>query len=377
MSRGQLFPAEGCTFADSQTGAVIRQITNCPGIHHHPFYYLPCMDDAMQRLIFVSYRTGRPEVFAELRQSEKLLQLTEVKGLSDFSVHPSHDGRYVYFTAGTQACRVECESQKHEVLLDFGDIPMREGGMVGAALGTTTVSHDDRYWAVPVKVGDVSRLCIIDTQTGAVSIILERDTIGHPEFHPSDNTLLRYAGPYHSRIWVICRDGSDNRLVYQRRPLGTSTHEWIVHETWRPGTREIITTNWPRGCIGVDIDTGAVRQVCTFNAWHASINRQGTLMCADTTYPDTGLQLFDPLDGTGRPVTLCLSQSSNVGAHWDTDHCPYDDEDYQQGKWKPYAPQHTHPHPSFSPDGSRVIFTSDRTGDAQVYEVALPAAQHL
>jgi Tol biopolymer transport system component len=37
-----------------------------------------------------------------------------------------------------------------------------------------------------------------------------------------------------------------------------------------------------------------------------------------------------------------------------------------------YAPQHTHPHPSFSPDGSRVVFTSDRTGLAQVYEADVP-----
>jgi oligogalacturonide lyase len=33
-----------------------------------------------------------------------------------------------------------------------------------------------------------------------------------------------------------------------------------------------------------------------------------------------------------------------------------------------YAPQHTHPHPRFSPDGRWVIFTSDRSGHAQLYE---------
>jgi len=42
--------------------------------------------------------------------------------------------------------------------------------------------------------------------------------------------------------------------------------------------REIITANWPRGCFAIDIDSGAIRPVCSFNAWHPSINRQGTLM---------------------------------------------------------------------------------------------------
>ena len=115
-----------------------------------------------------------------------------------------------------------------------------------------------------------------------------------------------------------------------------------------------------------------MRPVCAFNAWHPSINRQGTLMCTDTAYPDIGLQLFDPRDGVGAPRTLCFPEATNEGKHWNTDHCPYDDEDYRQGKWKVYAPQHTHPHPAFSPDGRLVVFTSDRGGTAQVYEVEVP-----
>ena len=86
-------------------------------------------------------------------------------------------------------------------------------------------------------------------------------------------------------------------------------------------------------------------------------------MVADTIYPDIGLQLFDPRPGAGQPRPLCFPESSNAGAHWNTNHCPYDD-----GPVNVYAPQHTHPHPNFSPDGSRVVFTSDRTGHAQIYE---------
>ena len=31
---------------------------------------------------------------------------------------------------------------------------MREKGMVAAAMGTTALSYDDQWWAVPVKMGD-------------------------------------------------------------------------------------------------------------------------------------------------------------------------------------------------------------------------------
>ncbi len=367
MKHKRLHPGESLTCRDERTGAVARQVTNHPSISHHPFYYLPAYDDAMTRLFFVSHRTGRPEVWCELRSTGELQQLTDHVGLAEWSVHPSHDGRHVYFTDAVGGWRVDVQTRAEECILRFDVGAGREAGMVGAAMGTTSLSHDDRYWAVPIKVGPVSRLVVIDTQIGKHEVILERDTIGHPEFHPSDNTLLRYAGPYHSRIWVIGRHGHDNRLVYER---DETKREWIVHETWNPARpREIVTTNWPHGMIGIDIDTGATRPVCSFNAWHASINRRGTRMCADTTFPDIGLQLFDPCDGVGAPRMLCLPQSSNEGAHWHTDHCPYDDEDYKLGKWKVYAPQHTHPHPAFSPDGRFVVFTSDRTGVAQVYEV--------
>ena len=374
MSKGRVFPAESSTFADPRTGVKVRQVTSRPCIHHHPFYYVPCMDDAMRSLVFVSHRTGRPEIWCEIRASGELQQLTEQEQLNEWSLHPSHDGRFVYYTAGQGAWRVSTETANAEQRVDFRALAGPKPGMVGAATGTTAVSHDDRYWALSVRTGGVSHLVVVETETGRQEVILEREgKIEHLEFHPSDSTLLRYAGAHNERVRVINRDGSGDRLVYERKPHGDGKHfEWIVHETWNPRAREIITANWPRGCIGIDVDTGAVRTVCSFNAWHPAINRRGNLMCADTTFPDIGLQLFDPTDGIGEPRALCLPQSSNVGAHWDTPYCPYDDEDYQQGKWKPHAPQHTHPHPSFSPDGTKVVFTSDRTGHAQVYEVNIP-----
>ena len=362
--KGKTYPAESRSFEDTHTGAKIRQVTDHPSIHHHPFYYIPAYDDAMRRLVFISHRTGRPELFAESRDSGKLLQLTEHEGLAEYSISPSHNGQYVYFTDGSGAWRADTESLQEELLVDFGDVTMREDGMVGAAMGTTGLSYCDKWWAVPVRVGDRSQLFVINTSTGEYEIICEHESIGHPEFHHEDATLLRFAGPYYERMWIISRDGTGKRLVYER---DEESKQWIVHETWLPGTRKMVVTDWPHGVIAVNIDTGAVRKVTSFGAWHSMVNRTGTLMVADTNFPDIGLQLFSPLDGVGEPHTLCHSQSSNIGAHWDTDHCPYDD-----GPTKVYAPQHTHPHPNFSPDGKLVVFTSDRTGYSQVYEVEVP-----
>lgn len=377
MVDGPILP-ESKVVRDTHTGLEIRQITDHPSTHHHPFYYVPPYDDAMEHLVFVSHRTGRPELWCEIRSTGELQQLTEQSGIAEWSIYPSHDGRYVYYTAGSGGWRVSTRTMVAEQVVELSGSTGRARGMVGAAMGTTALSYDDRFWAVPVVAGAMHRLLIVDTLSGGHRIILERDSVGHPEFHPADNSLLRYAGPHDNRIWVIRRDGTENRLVYERRPA-----EWIVHETWRPRSpgddrlphREIITTRWPHGCIGIDIDSGAVRSVCNFNAWHPCINRQGNQMCADTTYPDRGLQLFDPCDGIGVPSLLCYPESTNQGEHWNTDHCPYDDDDYRSGRRKVYAPQHTHPHPAFSPDGKMIVFTSDRSGHSQVYEVRIPPKQ--
>lgn len=88
-------------------------------------------------------------------------------------------------------------------------------------------------------------------------------------------------------------------------------------------------------------------------------------MVADTNFPDIGIQTFDPLDGVGKPQTLCYANASSIGEHWNGAF-PYAD-----GPMKVYARQHTHPHPSFSPDGRYVVFTPDRSGYAQIYEATL------
>jgi oligogalacturonide lyase len=212
-----------------------------------------------------------------------------------------------------------------------------------------------------VKTGDEFALVVGDTESGEWDVVLRRDSIEGVQFCPDDAGLLFYAGPLTDRVWAIGRDGANNRRLYTRRP-----GEWITHEMWIPGTREVAFIDWPHGVRCVNADSLVERRVAWFNAWHAMSNRRGTLAVADTNVPDIGLQLFDPQDGIGAPSLLCRSDASNAGDHW---HGPFP---YEQGMIPRYNPQHTHPHPCFSPDGRYVVFTSDRTGYAQVYEVEVP-----
>lgn len=362
MGKGRIFPREVRSTRDPQTGAVVRQITDHPSIHHQPFFFVPAYDDAMARLVFISHRTGSPQVFAVDRTDETLVQMTDRPGLDEWSVYPSRNGRFVLYVADGIAWKLDVESLTESPLADFRAEAVARQGMVASGMGTTALSWDDRWWAVPVKVAQGFRFHVIDTETGDADCILERDVIGHPQFCPEDPNLILYMGPHTERIWVVHRDGSGNRMVYSR---DAGRNEWVVHESWIPGRREISYVDWPNGVWALDVDSGERRRVCGFNAWHPMCSPDGTRMVCDTHFPDDGLKVFDPRPGGGEPRPLCRPEASQMGEHWGG---PFP---YANGPIKVYAPQHTHPHPSFAPDMSRVVFTSDRTGYAQVYECLL------
>jgi oligogalacturonide lyase len=360
--RRRVFEPEGRRFRDAATGASVRQITSHRSIHHHPFFLVPAYDDAMRGLVFVSHRSGRPEVFREERSSGRLIQLTSHEGLRPWSIHPSHDGHSVYYTAGSAGYRVDTETQAVEMVMDFGDAYMREDLMVAAGMGTTALSRCDRWWSVKFNRGGSAQLAIIDTSDGTWDVIVERDTIAHMQFCPDDAELLFYAGPFTDRIWTVRRDGSAHRRHHHR-----ARGQWITHETWVPGRREIAFVDWPHGVRAVHVDSGELRSLTSFNAWHAVADRSGRKMVADTTFPDRGIMTFDVMGEDAVPEPLCESLATNVGDHWGG---PFP---YENGPIQVHAPQHTHPHPSFSPDGCRVVFGSDRSGFAQVYEVEVPS----
>jgi oligogalacturonide lyase len=75
--------------------------------------------------------------------------------------------------------------------------------------------------------------------------------------------------------------------------------------------------------------------------WHCCPNHDCSKIVADTNWPDDGIKIIETSEGRVR--TLCYSNSREA-----------------------------HPHPCFSPDGSKVVYTSDESGRNQVYIAELP-----
>jgi oligogalacturonide lyase len=360
-------PSEHRIITDEKTGRSIRQVTQAQCINHHPFFLIPAYDSSMRFLYFVSHRSGAAQVFVQDWQEDCIYQLSDVIELNEWSVHPADN--LVYYIADGCAMRTDALTGETQVLLDAKQAAALTKGKTAAinpgttpiTPGTTALSRNGRFWAIRMVRDEGYSVLVYDSHLGTWAKENTAPMISHMQFCPDDDNLLFCAGPLTDRVWVLDRREGKARRIFERN---AAEKQWITHESLIPGTFELCLVDWPRGLLAVNALTGSVRRIASFNAWHAISDSKGSKIVTDTKFPDIGLMLCDTKGGGLQ--TLCYPEASNQGDHW-AGPFPYDN-----GPISVNAPQHTHPHPSFSPDGSKVVYTSDKSGFAQVFEIELP-----
>ncbi len=348
-----------------------RRLTSGETIHHHFYFTNQTFSPNGERLYFVRYDGHVPNIYVTDADGRGTPQrITDTKLLNPFSPTVDPQGSFVYFTGGRSVWRVPCAGGETEEFhrLDAG-LP-----------SNMAISPDGRWVATSVRGSNDCELLALNTLTGEAHVVLRKAmAIGHVQFSRTAPLRILYSGPPDQRIWLVDFDGANDHLLYQQRP-----DEWIVHESWL-NEREVIFTQWPDALLAVDIHTKEVRVAAATNAWHACADPTGTWIAYDTVHPDRGLQLLDTR--TGENTLLCHTNSSNLGSQWryrtpapeaaldtsifrdvtDSESLPAID-----ARESTYGPQWTHPHPAFSPDARRVVYTSDESGQPQVYVVDLP-----
>jgi oligogalacturonide lyase len=362
MGAGDRFPPEWRRWVDPPTGAAVVQLTGAPCVNHTPYFLnRPWASRAgpgeSDSLIVTSYRDrGRPNLFAVAEASGELLQLTGGGDVNPWSACVSADGRSVYFGAGREVRVVEVATTRSETLAVLPP---------GTAAGGCSLSPDGDEVVAPLT-GEAAReggprgvLLAVRTDGTGSRVVCELDQpIGHAQFSPDGRRILFAADL--PRLWLVDRDGHDPH------PLRDQTRrEWLTHESWLDAG-EVLFVHWPHALKAIRADGTGERTVAAFNGWHPAPRADGTLIVCDTALPDTGLQLVDPASGTRR--TLCYPRASCRGYQWARPEPVWDGPVPEEA----YGPQWTHPHPSFSPDGRAVAFTSDASGHPQVHVAYLP-----
>jgi len=381
--------AESCTFeaheyTDEVAGKTVRRITSTEYWSHHPYFYFNMWTEDSRRVLVSSNRDdGVWRLYLLDVTTGEAVCLTNEPDRRNNMAELSRDGGSVLYSASSSLKRLDLATFQAETIYTQDDPWTAWGVYFSAAADHTRAAlvqmHKDDH--VPAKTGwdnfrkqhavrPRCRLVEVDLATGEANVLLEdRCWFGHPNYRPDGRTIMFcHEGPWNlvdSRIWFIDPDGSNLREGRERmpdNPPGEQAEAW-GHEFWLadstyaayeyyPGKKDTVAGT---SINLLDPDTLEERILMTSSRYsHFLANREATLIVGDGS-PSAADSIFiiDVPSKTER--ALCRHGSSMK---------PYIDP--RSGR--PNT-QMVHPHPAFSPDSSKVVYSSDLHGSPAVYVV--------
>jgi len=359
MRVNQDFPAQ----RDPVTGVRIVQLTSGKSASHHlhPAGFT-CSSDG-RFAVHVSHESGAPNFCCTETATGEMWRLTYRRDINPFSGAITRDDMAVLYTAGESLWAVTMPDGTETMMASFA----------GSRVLDVAVAPDGRFAAVILRSGGRGRIVEVDLASCSCRDVLARDgVVARARYSPLGDRIL-YSGGAGERVRVVNRDGTADRLFYPQ-----TAGEWILNETWLDSNTALFV-KFHDGLYSVGA-LGEAQALFKGPVWHVSARSDSKLIVCDTNSPDIGLVIMSA-DGK-KWRTLCYPRSTNRGSRWG-DHLPTGDETLEvsllageaaasDGKESEYGPEWTHPHPSFSPDGTSVFYTSDVTGEPQVYVAEIP-----
>ncbi|HDR2794637.1 MULTISPECIES: oligogalacturonate lyase family protein [Enterobacter] len=370
--KGKIIPLNFRTRLDNKTGHEVIRMTPPHIICHRNYFYQKCFTCDGSKLIFGGAFEGHWNYYLLDIEKQQATQLTDGGGDNTFGGFLSDDDKSLWYVKNNRELRrVNLDSLEEFIVYDVDD--------EWVAYGTWVANSDcTKLVGIEIKKSDWQpltdwskfrafyftqpecRLINIDLRTGERRVMLQENRwLGHPIYRPFDSTTVAFCheGPrdaIDARMWLIDADGSNVRKVRQHAPGESFTHEFWVPDGSALYYVEHKENDPKRYLCSADPLTLENRQLMAIPPCsHLMSNHDGTLIVGDGAQHNTGdislndpfIWVFDVRAGTQKAV--CQHNTS----------------------WKVLDGdrQVTHPHPSFSPDGEWVLYTSDAEGMPALY----------
>jgi oligogalacturonide lyase len=371
---------------DPDTGVQVTRLSPADVTCHRNYFYQKCFTNDGSKLIFGAEFGPHPSPNWNYHlldlASGVATQLSDGAGENTFGGFLSPDDRWLYFVrAERQLIRVSLADLHEEVAYTVPEGWVGYGTWVANSACTKMVGieiaaadwfplTDWKKFGEMFHRKPLCRMFSVDLATGQRTVILEqRGWLGHPQYRPFDDHTVAYCheGPHDlidARMWFIDEDGTNRRCGKEHAKGESCTHEF-----WVPDGSAMIYVSYlhdspERWICSLDPVTLQNRVLTKMPPCsHLMSNHDGTLIVGDgcgtaasasneTPTGDPYLHLFDLKAGTSKPI-----------ARHDT-------------SWRVYKAnrQVTHPHPSFTPDQKRVLYSSDCDGEPALFLADLPAA---
>ncbi|MFJ1208583.1 oligogalacturonate lyase family protein [Burkholderia pyrrocinia] len=383
MSKGQTLHLVYDEYADPQTGMTVTRLTPPDVTCHRNYFYQKCFSNDGTRLLFGGGFDGHWNYYLLDLPTGVATQLTEGPGDNTFGGFLSPDDRHLYYVKNDRRMmRLDLDTLDESIVYEVPDDYVGYGTWVAN-------STCDKVVGIEIAASDYEpltdwhkfkefyyrrprcRLLSIDLRDGARTVVHEANQwLGHPIYRPFDDNTVAFCheGPHdvvETRMWLVDEDGSNLRKVHEHADGESCTHEF-----WVPDGSRMIYVSYRRGdprryIRGFNPKDGTDTELMQMPPCsHLMSNFDGSLLVGD---------------GCGTPVDV-----NDVGAH-EIDNDPYLYLfEPTTGTTKRIAAHHTswavldgnrqvtHPHPSFTPDSRRVLFTSDRDGKPVLYLADVP-----
>ena len=383
MAIGDLLHQTPVTTPDPYTGCPVTRLTPPDHTSHHMYFYNRMVTSDSSRLLYCAGINGRRNLYLMELATGDAVQLTEGDALDDYGAMISADDKSVYYQQDRKVWKLDLATLQRTCLYAAPD---------GWDCGNWGMSDDNRYLVMTETRRDtlpdltgkkgweffpltcaakpLCHIVYLDTQTGEHHIVVEdRCWFGHAQLRPGDpdTILFCHEGPYDmidARLWLIQSDGSRYRCA---RPQPKDVI--ITHEFWMP-TGDRLAYVYRKADDG---STETIRMMrpetleeelfmpCLPYA-HFICDRQRRWFVGDCQGQETPIHLQTG-EGRGQEVRNDFIYLVDIARKKEIPLC------YHGTSWTTIhgTPQDAHPHPCFTPDGSGVVFTSDREGKPCVY----------
>jgi len=381
VSKGEIFRDQPFEYRDKVSGCKVTRLTNYLGHSNHLYFTDPCWFNRGTSFVFTSDRDNHSNLFRYDLATHRITQLTELSGESIenervFDHRPAgafseiNQKHYYWWQntlyeldVNTCAERIVYQAPPDKVLGIHG-LTSADGryvcNMMRDPLPDLEPEIDYPYSQFPrlFPAKPLTQIIRVEVQTGKMEVIHEdRRFMTHVNPSPNRADILTFCheGPWEAieqRIWGL---NIQTGQTWKIRPQDDGQFR-IGHEYWFKEGEYIGYHGAPRSGQGDHVfgylkwdNTDAVEVRFPFHSFHFSSNDH-TLLVGD------GTRVFE---GANQPFIQLFKWNGEqyigpkiVAVHRST-----------------FNGQHAHCHPRFTPDGNRILYTSDLTGYSNMYLV--------
>jgi oligogalacturonide lyase len=378
MDAGKIWKSEVRVEADRKTKVPVRRLTGYQAHSNHLYFTNPGWFDGGKRLLFMSDRNNRSNLFSVELSSGQITQMTSFPEQPEYpsslsflftSLNPRRDE--AYFWLGHELVALDLKTFHYQPIYNAPKnmaVNMTNVSADGSVVCTGVYEDLSKKFKVDLLNGYVgfeeyhaakplSQIVAIDTRGGPSKVVFEENYwIGHVNTSPTQAAQLSFCheGPWNKvdcRMWGLDRGTGK---VWKIRPTGEG--ENVGHEYWlADGVHLGYHGHTARGAIfGFTRFDNSEKVEALFPKDSTHFHSNGMdLIVGDGSRGDGNIYLWKFKDGQfSKPRILCEHRCS-------------------------FQVQRLHVHPRFSPDGKYVLFTSDSSGYGNIYTVEVPPFESL